>query len=515
MNDASNAGSQSGNTSTKSKKQIRLEKQAAENRAAWEPIQSQLRERRLQMGAMGGPERLKKYMHDRGKLDARQRLDTLFDPGTFREIGRLVGTINGIPAEGFVCGSGKINGRTVMAGAEDFTVLGGSIGAGGTAKRYRIAELAMQEQVPLVMILEGAGHRLTDTDEGGRMPNDLLAMADLSGHVPMVCLVLGASAGHGALAAPLSDFVIMGEYASMFTGGPPLVKAATGEDVTKEELGGAKICAEIAGSAHNVTPDDASALALAREYLSYFPQHRGGTLPTRDEGDAGPRALDGLVEVMPPDDRKPYDIHEVIEMLVDQGTFLEIQPGFGRAIVVGLAYLGGRAVGIVANNPSRYAGAVDSDAAVKTTDFLENLGHFGHPVIFLADNPGVMAGTKAERSGILKWGGKMFRAERRLENAKIHVTMRKSFGFGAVTMAQNPGDKQTLSFSLPGVTMGAMPAASGGRSAKLDAETQAKAEAEQAAGPYKMAHRLVYDDIIDPSELRDRILDGLSILETR
>ncbi len=500
---------------TKSDKQSRRERQAAENRTAWQASRDELTRRREAMRAMGGPERVKKYMHDRGKLDARQRLAELFDPGSFREIGPLVGTVRGIPAEGFVCGSGEIDGRTVLAGAEDFTVLAGSIGAGGTAKRYRIAELAFQEKLPLVMILEGAGHRLTDTDEGGRMPNDLLAMADLSGHVPMVCLVLGASAGHGALAAPLSDFVIMAAYASMFTGGPPLVKAATGEDVTKEELGGARICAEIAGSAHNVTPDDATALALAREYLGYFPQYSGGAVPTRETGDTGPRALDDLVEVIPPDDRKPYDVHDVITRLVDRDTFLEIQPGFGRALVVGLAFLGGRAVAIVANNPARYAGAVDSDAAVKAMDFLENIGHFGHPVIFLADNPGVMAGTKAERSGILKWGGKMFRAERRLANAKIHVTLRKSFGFGAVTMAQNPGDKQTLSFSLPGVTMGAMPAASGGRSAKLDAQAQAEAEAEQAAGPYKMAHRLVYDDIIDPSELRDRILDGLALLHTR
>ncbi len=219
--------------------------------------------------------------------------------------------------------------------------------------------------------------------------------------------------------------------------------------------------------------------------------------------------------MIPPSDRKPYDIHDVIDRLVDRDSFLEIQPGFGRAIVVGLAFLGGRAVGVVANNPARYAGAVDSDAAVKATDFLELMGHFGHPMIFLADNPGVMAGTKAERSGILKWGGKMFRAERRLRNAKIHVTLRKASGFGAVTMAQNPFDKQTLSMSLPGVTMGAMPAASGGRSAKLDAETQRAAEAEQTSGPYRMAEHLTYDDIIDPTELRDRILDGLSMLEVR
>lgn len=501
--------------SKKTKKQSRREKQAAENRAAWEPMQKELHERRARMAAMGGPDRVKKYMHDRGKLDARQRIEALFDPGTFSEIGQLVGTINGVPAEGFVCGSGKVNGRTVLAGVEDFTVLGGSIGTGGSSKRYRIAELAAQEQVPLVMMLEGAGHRLTDEGGGGRAPGDLQAMADLSGQVPMVCLVLGASAGHGALAAPLSDFVIMSEQGSMFTGGPPLVKGATGEDVTKEELGGPKICAEIAGSAHNVAPDDASAIAMAREYLSYFPQHAGGALPEVDTGDTGPRSLDDMVEVIPPDDRKPYDIHDVIERMVDRDSFFEVQPRYGRAIVVGLARMGGRAVAIVANNPSRGAGAVDPEAAIKAMDFIDHVGNFGHPVIFLADNPGVMAGTKAERGGILKWGGKMFRAERRLKNAKIHLTMRKAFGFGSVVMAHNPHDKQTLCLSLPGVTMAALPASTGGPTAKLSAEEQAQAEADQASGPYKMAQSLAYDDIIEPSEIRDKILSGLAMLEVR
>ncbi len=493
-----------------SRREARRKRAAAANREAWVPLQAELRGRRERMQAMGGPDRVRKYMHDRGKLDARGRLAALFDPGSFRELGKLVGNVSGIPAEGFVCGSGTIEGRPVLAGAEDFTVLGGSIGSGGTAKRFRIAELAAQERVPLVMMLEGAGHRLTEASPG-RSPNDLLAMADLSGRVPMVCLVLGASAGHGALAAPLSDFVVMTESASMFTGGPPLVKAATGEDVTKEELGGARICAEIAGTAHNVVADDAAALALARTYLGYLPGYAGGRLPTRAGEDSGRRTLEDLVEIVPPNDRQPYDMHDVIERLVDRGSFLEIQPGFGRSIIVGFAFLGGRAAAIVANNPARLAGAVDSEAAMKATDFLEHVGAFGHPVVFLADNPGVMAGTRAERSGILKWGGKMFRAERRLRSAKIHVTMRKSFGFGAVTMAQNPFDRQTLCLSLPGVTMGAMPADSGGRSAKLDAEAQAAAEAEQAAGPYKMAEHLVYDDIIDPGELRNRVLDGLAL----
>jgi len=501
------------NGGSESKRETRRKNAARENRAAWAPIRTELQSRREHMTEMGGADRLKKYVYDRGKLDARQRLATLFDPDTFREIGQLVGTLSKIPAEGFVCGSGLIDGRIVFAGAEDFSVLAGSIGAEGTAKRFRIAELAQQEGAPLVMILEGAGHRLTETEGFGRAPNDLLALADLSGQVPMVCIVLGPSAGHGALAAPLSDFAIMSEAAAMFTGGPPLVKAATGEEITKEELGGARICAEIAGSAHNVVPDDASALALARRYLSYFPRRRGAERPTRSGPDTDPRSLDEIVEIIPPNDRQPYDMHEVLSVLVDDLSFLEIQPGFGRAIIVGMAFIGGRAVGIVANNPAHSAGAVDSPAAMKATDFLELMGHFGHPVVFLADNPGVMAGSKAEQSGILKWGGKMFQAERRLTNAKIHVTMRKAFGFGAVTMAQNPFDKQTLCLSLPGVTMGSMPAASGGRAAKLDASSQAKAEEAQASGSYKMAQHLVYDDIIDPIELRNRILDGLATLD--
>lgn len=503
---------EAGEKSREARRRRREAEAAQENRRAWEPIQAELENRRRRMQEMGGADRVRKYLHDRGKLDARQRLDTLFDAGTFREIGQLVGTISDVPAEGFVCGSGRIDGRTVFAGAEDFSVLGGSIGSGGTAKRFRLAELALQERAPLVMILDGAGHRLTETEGHGRVPNDLLALADLSGHVPMVCVVLGASAGHGALAAPLSDFVIMSESASMFTGGPPLVKAATGEDISKEELGGARICAEIAGSAHRVARDDAEALSLARTYLSYFPRHRDAPRPTRSGPDTAPRRLEDLPGIIPPDDRKPYDVHGVIERVVDRDSFLEIQPDYGRAIVVGVAFLGGDAVGIVANNPARHAGAVDRDAAIKATDFLEVLGHFGHPVVFLADNPGVMAGSKAEREGILKWGGKMFRAERRLENPKIHVTLRKAFGFGAVTMAQNPFDRQTLCLSLPGVTMGAMPAAAGGKSAGLDEEAQRRAEDEQASGPYKMANHLVYDDIIDPCELRDRILDGLGTL---
>ena len=192
-----------------------------ENREAWGPWLEKLERLRAAAGAMGGPERVGRLMHSRGRLDARQRIERLFDPGTFVEIGRLAGS-GDAPADAFVCGMGRIDGRPVLAGVEDFSVLGGSIGSPGSAKRYRIAELALQEGVPLVMMLEGAGHRLTDTGSG-RAPNDLLAMADLSGHVPMVCIVMGASAGHGALAAPLSDFVDqrVGRFNAIVTHGWP------------------------------------------------------------------------------------------------------------------------------------------------------------------------------------------------------------------------------------------------------------------------------------------------------
>ena len=226
--------------------------ESGDDQNGWKGLLEELEARQSRAREMGGSERLERLIYARGKLDARQRIQLLFDPGSFTEIGSLVGGQK-TPADAFVAGIGRIDGRPAVAGAEDFSLLGGSIGMGSMAKRYRLCQLAEQERVPIVMSLEGAGHRLTSNLEGGsRTPNDLLALADLSGHVPMVCLVLGASAGHGALAAPLSDITIMTESASMFTGGPPLVKAATGEDVTKEELGGAMICTEVAGTAHNL-----------------------------------------------------------------------------------------------------------------------------------------------------------------------------------------------------------------------------------------------------------------------
>jgi acetyl-CoA carboxylase carboxyltransferase component len=480
----------------------------------WRPTLEELERRRAIARAMGGPERVERLLTQRGKLDARRRLDLLFDPGTFVEIGPLVGG-TAAPADALVAGFGRIDGRTALAAAEDFSVLGGSIGAGSMAKRVRVCQLALQERVPLVFMLDGAGHRLSEVEGGGRTPSDLLLLADLAGNVPMVCLVLGASAGHGALTSPLSDFTVMTEGSAMFTGGPPLVRAALGQQVTKEELGGAQVCAEVAGTAHNVAKDDAEAVALARRYLSFFPQNRLEPAPRRDRPDTGPRLLDDLLSIVPANDRKPYRMRRVLERLVDAGEYLEIQPRYGNSIICALAWLGGQACAIVANDPSVRSGSVNSAAAIKAADFLGTAGAFNLPVVFLADNPGVMAGKQAEREGILKWAGRMFQAERRLRGPKIHVTLRKAFGFGSTTMAQNPFDHQTLAFSFPSLVMSSMPAGPGGASAKLDAETQARVESEQRAGPWRLAAGMATDDVIDPRELRNAILAGLALASER
>ena len=408
---------------------------------------------------------------------------------------------------------GRINGRPALAGAEDVTVLGGSIGGGAADKRYRLCQLARQERVPLVMMLEGAGHRVTDS-AAGRRPGDLMGLAELSGAVPMVCLVLGASAGHGALTAPLSDFAVMTESASIFAAGPPLVRSATGEDVTKEELGGPQVAADASGVVHNVVPDDVEAIALARRYLSYFPLNAWELPPYRAGPDTGPRWLDNMLDLIPPSSRRPYPIVPVLETLVDEGSLLVIQPTFGRSIVTALARLGGQSVAIVANDPAVMAGTVDSAAADKVAHFLDVVGAFGLPCVFLADNPGVLAGTLAERQGILRHAARMFAVQHRLAVPKLHVTLRKAFGFGSSVMAMNPFDGQTITLAFPAITLGALPASSEA-SAVADPEERARLAVEQASASITAGSRLAYDAVIDPRDLRNALLAGLSLAEGR
>jgi methylmalonyl-CoA decarboxylase subunit alpha len=479
----------------------------------WGPALEEIARRKDEAHAMGGEAR-RVRQHGRGRLDARERLVALFDPGTFRELGVLVGSTEDppVPGDALVAGSGRVDGRPVLAGAEDVTVLGGSIGSGSSDKRYRLCQLARQERIPLVMLLEGAGHRVTDAAVG-RRPGDLMGLAELSGEVPLVSLVLGASAGHGALTAPLCDFVVMTETASIFAAGPPLVHSATGEDVTKEVLGGPAVSVTSGGVVHNVVPDDVSAIALARRYLSHFPSNAWQAPPGRGGPDCGPRQLDVLA-LIPPDPRQPYPIRPVLSELVDGGELLEVQPGHGSSIVTALAHLGGRSVAVVANDPATLAGTIDSAAADKAAHFLDVADAFGLPCVFLADNPGVLAGTAAEGQGILRHAARLFAVQHRMRVPKLHVTLRKAFGFGSSVMAMNPFDGQTVTLALPSITLGALPAASAA-SAIDDPDERARVAAEQSEASVRAAARLSYDDVVDPRHLRDALLAALALTEGR
>lgn len=485
----------------------------------WDPLLEDLAVRRRAAEAMGGPERLARQ-HEGGRLDARARVEYLLDAGTFRELGLHAGSVGRgmtpvAPADALVAGHGLVNGRPVLVGAEDFTVMGGSIGIATHAKRHRLAQLAGQERVPLIMLLEGAGERAQNAFEKyPHAPNDLQALVRISGVVPTVAVVMGASAGHGALTAPLMDFTIMVEGAALFSAGPPLVAAAMGEEVTKEELGGAAIHTTVSGVAHNTAGDDRAALDLVRKYLSYFPSNAWEVPPPVVDGE-GDRRLDSILDVIPADPRRPYDVRRVIELVVDAGDALEVQPGFGRSIVTALARLGGEAVAILANNPAVKAGAIDSDAADKAARFLDIAAAFGLPVLFLADNPGVLAGTQAEQSGILRHAARMYAAQARLTGPKLHVTLRKAYGFGSSLMAMNPFDAQTTTLAFPGVRLGAMPAESGADAAGIEPDVRALMEHAELGGAYASADRLSYDDVIDPRELRNELLRALVLTRPR
>ena len=485
----------------------------------WDPLLEDLAVRRAAGAAMGGPERLARQ-HEGGRLDARARVDAFLDPGSFRELGVQAGSVGRgmtpvAPADGLIAGHGTVDGRPVLVGAEDFTVMGGSIGIGTHAKRHRLAQLAEQERVPLIMLLEGAGERTQNAFERyPHAPNDLQALVRLRGVVPTVAVVMGASAGHGALTAPLMDFVVMVEGAALFSAGPPLVAAATGEEVSKEELGGAAIHTAISGVAHNAVVDDGAALDLARRYLGFFPTAAGGTAPIR-AADDGPRRLDEILDVVPADPRRPYDVRSVVELLADDGDVLELQPAFGRSMVTALVRLDGIPVAVVANNPSVKAGAIDRDGAEKAARFLETVGPFALPVVFLADNPGVLAGTVAEQSGILRFAAAMYVAQAAVRGPKLHVTLRKAYGFGSSLMAMNPFDGQTTTLAFPGARLGAMPAESGADAAGIEPDVKALLQHAELGGAYAAADRLSYDDVIDPRDLRDELRAALALSRGR
>lgn len=471
----------------------------------WDDTLDDLERRRQHALAMGGAERVAKH-RDKGKLDVRARIDKLLDKGSFHEIGTLVG--GDVAADGIVVGSGLVNGTPVMVGAEDFTTLAGTIGPGGNAKRYRIAELAVRDRIPLVMLLEGAGFRPSG-EHYGRSPTDLIAQAKCSGRVPTVAAVLGPSAGHGALVAPVSDFRIMSTKGAIFTAGPPVVKESTGEDISKEDLGGPAV-AIASGVIHNVAEDDEAVIDDVRRYLFYFPPSAWSyPAPLPADETTAPRATPELLGIVSRDNRRIYDMRAVLDVILDRPDWFEVQPRFGRAIICALAHLGGHPVAVVANQPNVLAGSIDADAADKAAHFITVADSFHLPIVFLADNPGMLPGSRSERAGVLRSGARMFAAQTAATTLKLHLTLRKAYGFGSMVMSMLGFDDQVATFAYPGATMGAMGAAALSRASNAAEDLSSQLRDAELQASYRSAERLGFDELIDPRETRDALLAGL------
>jgi len=472
----------------------------------WQETLGELARRRAHSRAMGGDERLAKH-HGKGKLDARGRIGHLLDKGSFREFGGLVG--GDIAADGIVAGAGLIDGRPVMVGAEDFTTLAGSIGPGGNAKRYRLAELALSDRIPLVMLLEGAGFRPSG-EHYGRTPTDLLAQARCSGKVPTVSGLFGPSAGHGALVAPVCDWTIMTSQGAIFTAGPPVVKESTGEDISKEDLGGPDVALS-SGVIHNLGSDDAAVLDDIRRYLSYFPSSAWSYPASRGADETtGPRPTPELLEIVPRGNRRVYDMRAVLDAVLDRPDWFEVQPKFGPAIICALAHLGGHPVAVVANQPRVLAGSIDADAADKAAHFITVADSFHLPIVFLADNPGMLPGSRSEKSGVLRSGARMFAAQTTATTIKLHVTLRKAYGFGSMVMSLLGFDNQSATYAYPGATMGAMSAAALSRASHAAEDVETRLRQAEVDASFRSAGHLGFDDLIHPEETRDALLDGLS-----
>jgi methylmalonyl-CoA decarboxylase subunit alpha len=483
-------------------------------REGWQNLLDQLHERTASALAMGGPDKVQKQQ-ERGRLNARERIDLLCDKNSFCEYGALAGgnPPNGqapLAGDGVVGGTGRIDGRSTVIIAEDFTVKGGSIGHPNAAKRTRLVRLAGEQQLPLVLMLDGAGERAgNQTERYPNCPNDLQLVADLKGQVPVVTLVLGTSAGHGALTGMFADLIVMAEGTAMFSAGPPLVHAALGIEATPDTLGGAAMHTRDSGVAHNLGKTEQDCIAMARYFLSVLPPRSGAPLPEqRSHPSAARRDTNPIMDIIPTQANQAYDMRQVLNEVVDESSLFELQPAYGRGMIVAIARIGGVPCMLIANQPAVQAGAITTEGAEKASHFIQVANNFGLPLISLLDNPGVMPGPAAEKSGVLKAAGQMFLAQRRYRGCKVIVTLRKAFGFGSSVMGMNPWDGQAVSLALPCVNLGGMPAIGGAEAARASEEEAARLR-ESQSGAWVPADAMAFDKVIAPSELRNEIICAL------
>jgi acetyl-CoA carboxylase carboxyltransferase component len=496
----------------------------------------ELLRRRAAARQMGGEARLLRQ-RERGKLDARARIDLLLDPASFREIGLLATHLGNLdpaekpsPADGVICGTGLVEGRPVCVAAYDFTVQGGSIGPVGERKVSRLRELALRERVPMVWLIDSAGARLS-ADPGEA--SWISSFADtgylfreevvMSGVVPLVAAMVGPGAAGTAYIPGLADFVPMvRKTSSLAIGGPYLVKSVVGEEITEEALGGSKVHTEISGVADLECKDDVECIAAVREYLGYFPSRAGEKPPRRVCTDPVNRADEALLDIIPDNPRQAYDVHKIIARIVDDGRMFELKPRWARNLVTTLARIDGRPVGIVASNPMHYGGVLDVNAADKAARFVNLCDAFELPLIFLQDVPGFMVGSKVEQQGIIRHGAKMLSAVAGATVPKLTVVLRKGYGAGYYVMNGRAYEPDAL-LAWPGAEISVMGAegmvAIAANKLLATAEDPAALKEQLAAAIrphidiYKVAALGLVDDVIDPRETRAVLAHYLLLTE--
>jgi acetyl-CoA carboxylase carboxyltransferase component len=494
---------------------------------------TRLRSRRAQANQGGGAERIK-AQHDKGKYTARERIDLLVDPGTFVELDAFVrsqATTFGMDkarfdGDGVVTGYGYVDGRLVYIYSQDFTVLGGSLGEATAKKICKVQELALKNGAPIIGFNDSGGARIQEGVASLAGYGDIFFRnVNASGVVPQISVIVGPSAGGAVYSPALTDFIVMVDDTShMFVTGPDVVKTVTGEDATQEELGGTSVHAVKSGVAHFSGVDEDEAIQLLKRLIAYLPSNNISDLPLVKPTDDRFRMNELLDTIIPENPNKPYDMRDIISMIVDKGSFFEIQPRWAQNMLIAFARLDGYPVGIVANQPSVLAGALDIEASIKAAKFIRFLDAFNFPIITFCDVPGFLPGLSQEHGGIIRNGAKLLYAYCEATSPKLCVITRKSYG-GAYIVMSSKHVGSDVNFAWPGAEIAVM-GADGAvgilykrEMLRLAAEDPSKAKeltakfqaeyAEKFANPYVAAERGWIDDVIEPSETRPKLIQAM------
>ncbi len=498
-------------------------------------LAADLDSRRSRARAMGGDDAVAKQ-HARNKLTARERIDLLFDVGTFTEFGLLAHQHSlhvaqtdseRTPADGVITGDGLIEGRRVYCAAYDFTVMAGSMGMIGEQKVARLRAKSLLNRLPMVWLLDSAGARIQEASGSTFAGSGALfyEQVQMSGVVPMVAAMLGPCAAGTAYIPGLADFVPMvKDTSSMSLGGARLVKAATGEDTTDHDMGGSQVHCYVSGVGDLEVDNDRACIAAVREFLSFLPSHNRGAIPRRAGEDPRDRRIADFGELVPTSPRAAYDMRKVVRRLVDDGHVFEIKPTFARNILTALARFDGRSCGIIASQPMHKGGALDNDAADKAARFITLCDAFNVPLLFLQDVPGFIVGTEVEKQGIIRHGAKLLYAVSEATVPKVTVVLRKAYGAGYYVMCGRGYEPDTL-VAWPGAEISVM----GPEGAVDIIFTKQIAAAEdpvaeraklvetvrETIDPYVAASWAMVDDIIDPAETREVICNALDAAATK